>query len=70
MEKRNVIIYQAPDGQMAIDVVLDHDTVWLTQAQITDLFDSGKANISEHIKNIFTSNELEQDSTVRKIRTV
>ena len=70
MEKGNVIIYQAPDGQTAIDVVLDHDTVWLTQAQIMDLFDSSKANISEHIKNIFTSNELEQDSTVRKIRTV
>lgn len=70
MGKGNVIIYQAPDGQTAIDVVLDHDTVWLTQAQIMDLFDSSKANISEHIKNIFTSNELEQDSTVRKIRTV
>lgn len=50
MEKGNVIIYQAPDGQTAIDVVLDHDKVWLTQAQIMDLFGASKANISEHIK--------------------
>lgn len=70
MENGNVIIYQAPDGQTSIDVVLDHDTVWLSQAQIMDLFDSSKANISEHIKNILISNELELDSTVRKIRTV
>lgn len=70
MENGNVIIYQAPDGQTSIDVVLDHDTVWLSQAQVMDLFDSSKANISEHIKNILISNELELDSTVRKIRTV
>ncbi|MGB8191728.1 MAG: RhuM family protein [Chitinophagaceae bacterium] len=70
MENGNIIIYQAFDGRTAIDVVLDHDTVWLTQAQIIDLFDSSKANISEHIKKIFISNELEQKATVRKIRTV
>lgn len=70
MENGNIIIYQAPDGQTAIKVVLDHDTVWLTQAQIMELFDSSKANISEHIKNIFTYNELDQEATVRKIRIV
>lgn len=59
METGNIIIYQSPEGQTAIDVVLDHDTVWLTQAQIIDLFDFSKANISEHIKNVFISNELE-----------
>lgn len=49
---------------------MDQDTVWLTQAQIIDLFDLSKANISEHITSIFMSNELDQGSTVRKIRTV
>lgn len=70
MENNQIIIYQTPDGNTSIDVKLDQDTVWLTQSQIVDLFQSSKANISEHIKHIFYSNELEQETTVRKIRTV
>ena len=70
MEDKKIVIYQSPDGQTSIDVTLEQDTVWLTQAQIVDLFGSSKANISEHIKNIFKSNELENAATVRKIRTV
>ncbi|MFT3826376.1 MAG: virulence protein RhuM/Fic/DOC family protein [Chitinophagaceae bacterium] len=70
MENGNIIIYQSPDGQTTIDVTLENDTVWLTQAQIIALFDSSKANISEHIKNIFTSNELSSEATIRKFRTV
>ncbi|RXK83788.1 RhuM family protein [Filimonas effusa] len=69
MENGNIAIYQSPDGQ-TIDVVLENDTIWLTQAQIIELFGSSKANISEHIKNIFIFNELEKNLTVRKIRTV
>ncbi len=65
-----IIIYQSPDGHPGVEVKLDHDTIWLTQAQIVDLFQSSKANISEHIKNIFKSGELEQLATVRKFRTV
>ena len=70
MENGNIIMYQGPDGQTTIEVMLDDDTIWLTQAQIVELFDSSKANISEHIKNILTSNELETDSTVRNFRIV
>lgn len=70
MENGNIIIYQMPDGQTSIDVVMDHDTVWLTQTQIVDLFESSKANISSHIKNIFITNELDRDATVRNFRTV
>lgn len=70
MENNQIIIYQTPDGETSIDVTLDQDTIWLTQSQIVDLFQSSKANISEHIKHIFSSNELDSKATVRKIRTV
>lgn len=70
MENGTIVIYQTPDGLTSIDVTLDQDTVWLTQAQIIELFDSSKANISEHIKNIFSSSELDKNSTVRIFRTV
>lgn len=70
MENGKIILYQTPDGEAAIDVVLEDDTVWLTQTQIVELFGSSKANISEHIKNILISSELEENATVRKIRTV
>lgn len=70
MENSQIIIYQTPDGQTSVDVTLDLDTVWLTQAQIVDLFKSSKANISEHIKHIISSGELELGATVRKFRTV
>jgi len=64
-----IIIYQSEDGIAKIDVRLENETLWLTQAQIVELFQSSKANISEHIKNVFEENELDQNSVVRKIRT-
>lgn len=70
MEGEKIVIYQAPDGEASIEVTLEDDTVWLSQAQIVNLFGSSKANISEHIKNILISNELEEEATVRKTRTV
>jgi hypothetical protein len=63
-------IYQSPDGETSIDVMFEQDTVWLTNAQLVKLFDSSKANISEHIKHIFLSGELDEIPTVRKFRTV
>ena len=68
--KSEIIIYKAEDGSTAIDVQLRDETVWLTQAQIVELFKSSKANISEHIKHIFESGELKASSTIRKFRTV
>jgi hypothetical protein len=53
-----------------LNVVVDSDTVWLTQAQMVELFASSKANVSEHIKHIFQSHELEKFATVRNFRTV
>jgi len=67
--KNEIILYQTSDLSIKLDVRVEDDTVWLTQAQIVTLFDSSKANISEHIKHILETNELEE-STVRKIRTV
>lgn len=65
-----IVIYQTDDGQTKIDVRFEDETVWLTQAQLVDLYQSSKANISEHIKHIFEEGELDERSTVRKFRTV
>lgn len=64
-----IIIYQ-PDEELSLDVRVDDETVWLTQSQIVELFESSKANISEHLKHIFDSGELSKEATVRKFRTV
>ena len=64
-----IVIYQAEDGSAKIDVRFVDETVWLTQAQLVALFKSSKANISEHIKNIFEEGELDEVSVVRKFRT-
>ncbi len=71
-EKSNseILLYQSEDGQLKIQVRLDNQTVWLTQAEMVELFQSSKSNISEHIKHIFEEGELSPDSTVRKFRTV
>ena len=65
-----IIVYQAADGLTRVDVRFEGDTVWLTQAQLVDLYHSSKANISEHIKHILEEGELTEEATVRKFRTV
>lgn len=65
-----IVIYQTADGRTQLDVKLEDDTVWLTQAQMVELFDSSKANVSEHIKHIYEDGELQESATVRKFRTV
>jgi hypothetical protein len=69
MENSNIIIYQTEDGNTKIETRLQDETVWLTQAQLTELFQKAKSTISEHIKNIFEEGELEQNSVVRNFRT-
>ena len=64
-----IIIYESGDGKPQISVRVENETVWLTQAQLVELFHSSKANVSEHIKHIFEEGELEQNSVVRKFRT-
>lgn len=69
MKENKVIIYTANDGKTKIDVKLEEETLWLTQAQMCELYQSSKSNISEHIKHIFEEGELNEESVVRKFRT-
>ena len=69
MEGNKIIIYTTVDGQTKIDVRLEDETLWLTQAQMCELYQTSKSNVSEHIKHIFEEKELEEDSVVRKFRT-
>ena len=69
MNTCEIIIYQSVEGNIKIDVRLDDETVWLTQAQLCEVFQKSKATISEHIKNIFEEGELNPDSVVRNFRT-
>ena len=64
-----IVIYQTEDGNTRIEVRFVDETVWLTQAQLVELFQTSKANVSEHIKNIFREGELEEAAVVRKFRT-
>ena len=68
-EYGEILIYQTDDGQTNIEVKIEDDTVWLTQQQLTKLYQCSKSNISEHIKHIFEEEELDKDSVVRKFRT-
>lgn len=64
-----IVIYQDREGKSKIDVRFVDETVWLTQSQLCELYQTSRSNISEHIKNIFEKEELEQVSVVRKFRT-
>ena len=61
-----MIIYTSIDGQTKIDVRLEDETLWLTQAQMCELYQTSKSNVSEHIKHIFEEGELDEESVVRK----
>ncbi len=65
----NVIVYVDDNGKPQVDVRFQDEMVWLTQAQLAELYKSSKANVSEHIKNIFDEGELDKNSVVRKFRT-
>ena len=64
-----ILFYTADDGSINLGVLFSEETVWLSQPQIVELFQSSKANVSEHIKHIFDEGELEEDSVVRNFRT-
>ena len=62
MEEKNssIIIYQSEDGNTCIDVKLENETVWLTQQQLCDLYQTSRTNIVEHIQHIYEDGELEE----------
>ena len=70
MEDNKIVIYQTEDGQTQIDVRLENETVWLTQAQMVELFQTTKQNVSLHVGNVYKEGELEQEATVKEYLTV
>ena len=65
-----ILIYQTDDGQTNIEVKIEDDTVWLTQQQMSELFQTSRTNIVEHIKHIYEEGELDEISTCRNFRQV
>lgn len=65
-----IVIYQTEDGQTQIDVRMENETVWLTQAQMAELFQTDRTSIVRHINNIYKVEELERDETCAKIAQV
>ncbi len=70
MEQPNseILIYQSPEGNIKIDVRLEEETVWLTQAQMAQLFGKGRTTITEHIQNVFAEGELDEKLVCRNFR--
>ncbi len=66
--KNQILIYKTETGQYSVDVLLDGDTVWLTQKQMAELFDKGRTTITEHIQNIFKEGELDEKVVCRDFR--
>ena len=66
MDENKIVIYQTEDGQTQIDVRLENDTVWLTQAQMAELFERTPQNITMHIHNAYNEGELEKESTCKE----
>ena len=70
MKQDQIVIYQTEDGQTQIDVRLENETVWLTQAQMVELFQTTKQNVSLHLGNLYKEGELEKEGTVKEYLTV
>ena len=69
-EDQKIVIYQTEDGQTQIDVRLENETVWLTQAQMVELFQTTKQNVSLHLNNLYKEGELQKEGTVKEYLTV
>ena len=70
MEENKIVIYQTDNGQTQIDVRLENETVWLSQAQMAELFQTDRTSILRHINNIYRVDELDRESTCAKIAQV
>jgi prophage maintenance system killer protein len=65
-----VLVYEVPDGGVRVDVKLDRDTVWLTQRQMSELFETTPENVLMHLKNIYADGELEEPATAKDFLAV
>lgn len=70
LPNNQITIYQSPDGEVNIEVLYVNENIWLTQKQISELFQKTLPTINEHIKNAYKKEELEKKSTLRKFRIV
>ena len=68
MNKGEIILYRAKEGDISMDVLIENETVWLTQSQMGVLFEKGRTTINEHVKNVFSEGELEEKVSCRKFR--
>src|SRR3989344_5754393 len=68
--RSSFVLYTTPSGDVKLEVFLHDETLWLTQKMMAELFGIDVRTISEHLKNIYKSNELTEDSTIRKFRIV
>jgi hypothetical protein len=66
----DLILYQTEDGKTRIQCRFEDESIWLTQAQIAELYQKDVKTINEHLLNIYADKELEEDSTIRKFRIV
>ena len=62
-----VVLYETPNGEVRLDVRLEKETVWLTQAQMVDLFERNQSVISRHIRNVFSDGELPEEGNMQKM---
>ncbi|MBR4529015.1 MAG: virulence RhuM family protein [Lachnospiraceae bacterium] len=65
-----IVIYQTEDGLTKLEVKMEDETVWLTQQQMAELFQTSRTNVVDHIKNVYEEGELDEDSTCQKFRQV
>ena len=65
-----VVVYEAPDGEVALNVRLEQETVWLTREQMAAVFASTTENIRQHLRNIFVDGELEESATTKNFLVV
>ena len=71
MKNKQIEIFQSEDGQTQVEVCFEQDTLWFSQAQMAELFDKDVRTINEHVKNIYSEQELEpSEATIRKLRIV
>jgi hypothetical protein len=64
------LLYTAPNGTVKVEVLLNHESIWLTQIRMAELFGMGVAAISKHLENIYESGELQREATVSVLETV
>ncbi len=62
-----ILLYNSPEGKVKVEIFLHDENIWLTQAKIADLFDVDRTVVTKHLKNIFQTNELQEDSVCAKI---